>query len=357
MNKIESLGMKRILLFCLISFPLLLAGQDQHFTQFFAAPLTLNPALSGAFNGNYRIGGIYRNQGSDFLNNPYTTFAMAFDLRFSPSVRTKKIKDAFGAGVIFYNDRVPSFDFSTNQMNLSLAYHKSLGKANEQFLSVGFQAGIAQRNINYENLTFQDQFNGTTGYSIASGEELPPNNFSFADYGVGLNYAYSPQGAVAVYAGLAYHHFNEPQVSFFFDKRDEEKRGDNTLLPKTTAYLALQIPLTKGIHLHPRGVFYMQGEHMALNVGSNFRFLLSEAVGTALHVGGWVRPVRYEDGSLNMDSAIFMTGFELSNVLFGFSYDAHISGINRTGSRQGAFEISIAYLGNYNNETVLCPSF
>lgn len=349
--------MKRTFVFLIWCMPFLLCGQDQHFTQFFAAPQTLNPALSGAFNGNYRIGGVYRNQGSEFLDNPFTTFAMAFDLRFSPSPRTKVVKDAFGAGVTFYNDRVPGFDFSTNQMNLSLAYHKSLGKSNEQFLSVGFQAGIAQRNVNYENLTFQDQFDGTNGYVIATGEDLPPNNFSYGDYSVGINYAYIPRGATAIYMGAAIHHFNQPQVSFFFDKRAEEQRGDNLLLTKTTAYLALQIPLSRSIQLHPRGLLYMQGEHMALNAGSNFRFMLSESAGTAIHVGGWVRPVRYEDNSYSMDSAIFMTGFELSNVLFGLSYDAHLNGINQTGYRQGALEISIAYLGNYQNETVLCPSF
>ena len=351
--------MNRIIYLVLLCLPMLIKGQDQHFTQFFAAPQTLNPSLAGAFSGNYRIGGVYRNQGSEFLDNPYTTFALAFDLRFSPSPRTKLVKDAFGAGITFYNDQVPGFDFSTNQMNISFAYHKSLGRANDQFLSAGFQAGIAQRNINYENLTFQDQFNGTTGYDIPTGEELPPNNFSFADYSIGLNYAFIPKGAVAIYAGAALHHFNEPQVSFFFDKRveEEERRGDNALLTKTTAYLALQIPLGRSVQLHPRGLFYKQGEHIAMNAGSNFRFLLSESAGTAMHIGGWARPVRYEDGSFNLDAAILMAGFELSNVLFGLSYDAHLNSINRSGRRQGALEISIAYLGNYQNETVLCPSF
>ncbi len=345
--------------FCvLLSFwSVVLIAQDQHFTQFFSAPLTLNPALSGAFNGNYRIGGIYRNQGSDFLDNPFLTFAAAFDLRFAPSSRTKVVKDAFGAGIIFYNDRVPSFDFSTNQMHISLAYHKALGKSNTQFLSAGFQAGVAQRNVNYENLTFQDQFDGSNGYVIPTGEALPENNFAYVDYAVGLNYAFVPKRGPSVYAGAALHHFNEPQVSFFFDPRDEVKRGDNTLLPKTTAYLAFQFPLGRSVQIHPRGLFYKQGEHMALNAGSNFRFLLSRSAGTALHVGGWVRPVQYEDVSLNLDAAILMAGFELDNVLFGFSYDANLSGVNTTGYRQGAFEISIAYLGNYENETVLCPTF
>ena len=38
------------------------SAQDPNFSQFFASPLTLNPALTGKFDGVYRIAGNYRNQ-------------------------------------------------------------------------------------------------------------------------------------------------------------------------------------------------------------------------------------------------------------------------------------------------------
>lgn len=343
-----------IILFLL---PNLFFAQDQHFTQFFAAPLTLNPALSGAFNGNYRLGIIYRDQGSQGLDNPYLTVAAALDLRFNSKPTHRNISDAFGIGILFYNDKVPAIDLSTNQMLVSGAYHKSLGKANNQFLSAGFQIGVAQRNIGYENLTFDDQFNGTSGYTIPTGESLPGNNFSFADMSVGTNYAYIPERQTAIYAGFALHHFNEPQISFYYDKRADEQRGNNTLLSKFTSYLTFQIPVSNKVQVHPRALFYMQGPHMAVNAGSNFRFLLSDITGSALHLGGWLRPVRYEDQSFNLDAAILMTGIEFNNFLLGFSYDLNLQNVNYSGARQGALEISIAYLGNYNNEAILCPTF
>ena len=37
-----------------------LFAQDIHFSQFNQAPARLNPALTGAFKGSYRIAGIYR---------------------------------------------------------------------------------------------------------------------------------------------------------------------------------------------------------------------------------------------------------------------------------------------------------
>ena len=345
----------KLLLICCI--PVITNAQDQHFTQFFAAPLTLNPALSGAFDGNYRLGIIHRDQGGQFVDNPYLTTAAAIDLRFNAKNLAKSVRDAFGVGILFYNDRVPDFDLSTNQMFVSGAYHKSLGKANTQFLSAGLQIGIAQKNINYSNLTFEDQFDGSTGYNIATGESLPENNFAFLDLGIGLNYTLLTGRQSAIFAGFAYHHFHEPEVSFYFDKRADEQDNSDKLLPKITSYLSVQLPLGESVQLHPRLLFYNQGRHLALNAGSNIRFLFSDIKGTALHLGGWVRPVRYEDDSYNLESAIFMTGIEFDNFLLGFSYDLNLSSPDIIQARRGALEVSIVYLGNYENELILCPKF
>jgi hypothetical protein len=67
--------------------------------------------------------------------------------------------------------------------------------------------------------------------------------------------------------------------------------------------------------------------------------------------------VRNLDKNLGLDAAVLMVGLEHSNFLFGLSYDANLSGLNTTGRRQGAIEFSLAFLGNYNNETILCPKF
>lgn len=161
-------------------------AQDQHFTQFFASPLTLNPALTGTFDGKYRVAFIYRDQ------DPYKTFAGAIDLRFNMRNIGKRYKDAFGVGMVFYNDKVPEVGYSNNQINVSGGFHKSLSPRNDQFLSLGAQAGISQRNFSYGNLFFEDQFSGSSGYDNPTGEIFPENNFTVADFAVGINYAYSP---------------------------------------------------------------------------------------------------------------------------------------------------------------------
>jgi hypothetical protein len=63
-------------------------AQDQHFSQFYAAPLSLNPALTGAMEGSYRVGTVYRDQWRKVMEQPIRTFSFFAD---SP-VRQKRQK-------------------------------------------------------------------------------------------------------------------------------------------------------------------------------------------------------------------------------------------------------------------------
>lgn len=331
-------------------------AQDQHFTQFYAAPLTLNPALTGAYDGRFRFSGIYRDQWRGTLDNPYVTFAAMLDVKFPLEFYSSKYKDAAAIGLLFYNDKVTGIDFNTNQILLSGAYHKSLSQNNSQFLSLGFQAGLGQRNINYEDFTFEDQFNGTDGYSNPSRENLPSNNFSFSDFSLGLNYTVKPTRNTSLFAGVAMFHVFEPLVSFF-PADDITNYEGSKLLKKYVAHVSASFPIADKISLLPRIVAMQQGPHFQVNAGTNFRILFNDYNGTALHLGGWARPVGNYDDSFSLDAIIIMAGLEYNNVLFGLSYDATFSDLKSTGRGQGAFEISIAYLGDYDNETILCPKF
>jgi type IX secretion system PorP/SprF family membrane protein len=334
-----------------------LRAQDQHFTQFYAAPLYLNPALTGTFDGKYRASMIYRDQGRNLLNDPLTTYSAAIDFRFDMANAGKSGRDAAGLGMVFVNDRSASLNFYNNIIGISGAYHKSLSRFGEQYLSLGGQLSIGQRNINYGNINFDDQFNGTDGFTDPTGEQLPDNNFGYGDVAVGLNYTYAPEGRFSVFAGGAMHHVLRPEASFYAREEIQEERNSSRLFRKYSAYVNLQYPLSDKVQFSPRALAYLQGPHFALNAGANLRFLMSDVSGTAFHVGGWVRPVRNSDSKFSPDALILMTGLEYNNFLIGLSYDARLGSLNTTGRRLGALEISLAFLGNYENSSVLCPKF
>lgn len=344
--------MKKILLFTLFIAAICQYGrsQDQQFTQFYATPLTLNPGMTGGFEGRYRVGTIYRDQWRQVLDNPIRTFAVAADLRFDAPGKSV-YDDAFGLGLMFFNDKVDVVDFSTTQIALSMAYHKSLGSDNRHYLSLGVQGGLTQRNVNYESLEFQDEFNGVSGYTLPTGEVLPENNFAYADFNVGLNYSARFGRAGALFAGAALHHFMQPNISFFDNSAAGEK-----LYMKISGQLAANIPF-KGSRTSfmPRVLFAKQGPHTQVNAGANFRTAMGKYGTTAFHIGGWARPVRNDD-SFGLDAIVALVGIEFSNVLVGLSYDLNLQALS-FNQRQGAFEISIAYLGEYENEAILCPKF
>ena len=49
------------------------AQVDPHFSQYYVYPSWLNPALTGAFDGQYRVSGVYRNQWGN-ISSPFTTY-------------------------------------------------------------------------------------------------------------------------------------------------------------------------------------------------------------------------------------------------------------------------------------------
>ncbi len=330
-------------------------AQDRHFSQFYSSPLTLNPALTGAFDGKYRVGSNYRDQWRDLLEQPYQTFSFGSDLRLDAPFAPRGSNDKFGVGLLFFRDIVNTLDFSTTQIAISTAYHKSLSSLdNAQYLSLGFQAGLTQRNVNYDALTFQDQWNGVTGYTLPRGERLPENNFGYMDLSVGLNYSVVFAPKTSLFIGTALHHFNRPNVAFF--------KGDaipaQPLLPRISAQVAGQFPINPShtITMSPRVLFSSQGPHLEVNVGTNFRAIFDNTYGTAVHFGSWVRPVKSDDG-INFDALVFTMGLELNNILLGFSYDISLPNIQRYNRSANTFEISLIYLGEFENDDLLCPSF
>ncbi|MEL7221342.1 MAG: PorP/SprF family type IX secretion system membrane protein [Bacteroidota bacterium] len=335
-------------------------AQDQHFSQFYASPLTLNPALTGALEGKYRVSMIYRDQWRNALDNPYQTYSAAADFRYKLRQYKKRYRDAFGVGVVFYNDKVNEINFSTNQIMLSSAFHKALNPESNQFLSLGVQLGMVQRNINYDQLSFDDQFNGTDLFSDPTAEAFPENNFAFSDFQVGLHYSYAPRGKAGVFAGLAMHHILEPEISFFYRELpddDKDERLSQTLYRKYSGHFNLRLPLGDKVLFQPRAQFASQGPHFSMNVGASFRFLANEISGTAIHLGSWFRPARNVNKDWGTDAVVAMIGIEHENFLLGFSYDISAQQLGINSRNQNSFEISVAYLGEYEDETVLCPKF
>lgn len=347
--------MKKIVVIALsLVISLTVFGQDKHFTQFYSSPMNLNPALTGSFDGSHRIGVNYRTQWGSILADPFVTAGVSFDMNFAP-FKVKTYDDRIGVGLIFFNDKAGPSDFTTNQIALSGAFHKALDRAGKHYLSAGFQLGILQKSINYEQLTFNDQFDGTTGYVLPTSEDLPRNNYGAGDIAAGLQWSLSPRDRLIVYAGASVFHLTQPEISFYQEVEDLDL--STAILTKYSINVGAQLPITRNIELQPRILFYTQGPHTEINVGANIRIGLSDYDDTKLYVGSWIRPVNDVTGSTEIDAVVFLMGFQLTSLQIGLSYDATVSTLGDGSSGAGAFELSFSYIGSYENESILCPTF
>src|SRR6476661_6459875 len=131
-------------------------SQDLHFSQYFNSPLTTNPANTGFIpDGDYRLGMNYRNQWSAIMAVPYKTMSAFGDVQL---FKDRMDNGWVGLGGVILHDVAGSGNLTSNKIYASVAYHQLLG--NSSLLSLGFNAGYANKQINVANLKFPDQFDG-----------------------------------------------------------------------------------------------------------------------------------------------------------------------------------------------------
>lgn len=338
--------------------PKLVKAQDPHFSQFYASPLTLNPAIAGTYTGTFRISTIYRDQWRSALDNPFRTFSASGDVKFDLNYGNKNLPDIVAIGITFFGDRVSTFDFNTNQIVLTAAYHKALDKKTKQYLGIGVQGGVFQRAINYEDLSFQDQFNAIDGFTLGTGEFLPPNNKAFADISLGLYYSISPSKTFNFHAGLGYFHLNKPNLSYFNtpDIINPEVFKTDILPAKWSIHTGASVKTTDRMSIQPRINALVQGPFTELNLGTTFRYKLSKTAGQYLLLGPYIRGVKDYD-NFGVESIIGMVGLEMNNFIVGFSYDQNLKALANERRSLSALEISIIYIGEHHNEDNFCPQW
>ena len=94
-------------------------AQDAHLSMYDAAPMFLNPAMTGVFQGDWRLHAQYRTQWKSVNYKPYTTALISFDA----PVR----KWGFGGQVS--NFRAGLGNYNALQGTVSIAYTTSIDKS------------------------------------------------------------------------------------------------------------------------------------------------------------------------------------------------------------------------------------
>ncbi|MEQ9423615.1 MAG: type IX secretion system membrane protein PorP/SprF [Cyclobacteriaceae bacterium] len=301
-------------------------GQDPQFSQYYAAPLYMNPGLTG-IQGEGRIGVNYRNQWPA-LNANFETFSAWVDYNIQ--------EHNSSVGFIVTRDSEGFAGLNSTSVGALYAYEVELSY--NWVFRPGVQLSYTTRDLNFTSLTFGDQFDNTGLVNNNSAEGLNSglkNNYLDAAFG-GIFYSQR------IWVGVSMHNVFEPDQSLI------DGDGASSPLPRRySVHGGYRLPLRVGRNIGrsadgmersvtPTFNYRSQGKFDQLDLGVFFTL-------QPIVVGLWYRgiPIKSVDGFANNESIITHFGLTKGRATFGYSYDLTISKLGLdTG---GAHEISLIY--------------
>ena len=180
---------------------------DPHFSQYYVYPSWLNPALTGAFDGDYRVSGIYRNQWNS-IGSPFSTPGASFEITTEKNIN-------FGGSILNQTAGNGGYNYLTGYASAAYTGVKFGINGNQRFV-FALQAGVINRRFNPSKFTLGDQWNPVTGFNPNPSSDLPTKNKSMIfDAGAGvLYYDANPNQKANAYLGFSASHLNQPEDAF-----------------------------------------------------------------------------------------------------------------------------------------------
>jgi type IX secretion system PorP/SprF family membrane protein len=316
-------------------------AQDLHFSQYFNAPLLVNPANTGfAPDVDWRLGMNYRNQWASIINNPYKTMSIWGDAQLFNS----RFENGWvGVGGAILRDVAGSGNLTSTRAYGSVAYHQTLGFAS--LLSAGFTAGWINKRVDFSKLTFDNQWNGKFfDITTPSGENFTYNQAGYFDLQAGLNYAYFPNENTYLNAGFSASHINRPKESFF-----SSAGAEAMLAVRYTAFLNGAFKLNDQWIVNPNAYLSKMANTYETVIGINANYNLS-GDGRMQLIGG----LYYR----NKDAVIPMVGYQWNDFKLTVNYDATTSSLSNYNQSRGAYELSLVKTGLFSagGKDVKCPT-
>lgn len=315
-------------------------AQDPHFSQFFASPMTLNPALTGKFDGDLRAAGNYRNQWPT-INRAFTTSTVSVDF---PILQNKiGYNDTWGIGLMGYSDQSANSALKFNYFSVSTAFHKGLDEDGYSQIGAGFQATYTNMLLDVSDLKFEDQLTpfGFTGSTTEVFNNTTLKN-NYLDLNAGILYTGSTTDQNNFYAGVSMYHITRPKQQF---------TGTFFLLnPRTTFHAGGYFPVGNSKTLHVSALYSMQAKASETVFGGALQLPVTEGdKPTSVYFGSWVR--------LN-DAIIPYVGLEFSDFRLGATYDINTSSLRAASQSKGGIEISLVYTHKKpDSRNLPCPKF
>ncbi len=311
------------------------AQVDPHFSQYYMHPSWLNPALTGAFDGDYRVSGIYRSQWGN-ITTPFSTPGVSADFVGNKSLN-------YGVSILQQSAGDGGYNYTTAHGNIAYTGVR-FGALGNQRLVFGLQGGLIQRRFNPSKLSWADQWNPVTGYNPTNptAEFLSRTNATAFDAGAGVLYYDAQPGKKAnIFAGFSAAHINMP----------DDKFSDNG---------SEKIPIRYTFH---GGVRLVVNDHFSITPNVLF---LRQRTSTETMIGAYaqIKAPANTDFLFGMNYRINdafspYVGFNYKTFTLGMSYDINASDLSKIQRGSNSFELSLSFIGRKKTQTpeteFICP--
>jgi type IX secretion system PorP/SprF family membrane protein len=311
------------------------AQVDPHFSQYYVYPSWLNPALTGIFDGNYRVAAIYRNQWNS-VSSPFSTIGATADISTDKNLN-------FGISLLDQKAGDAGYHYMNGYASVSYSGIR-FGSQGYQRLSFGMQGGFINRKITPGKFQFGDQWNPTTGYSASNptSDFIANTSSTTFDLGAGLLFFDGdPSHKANLFAGFSASHLTQPEDPF--------TSGTKEKLPiRYTGHAGIRLTLSETFSITPNGLYLRQGNAEEKMAGAYGTLKANDY--TELLIGA---NYRFKDAF-----APFL-GLNYRNFVLGLSYDVNTSNLGKAVSGTNSFEISLSYIGRktykYKEQHFVCP--
>ena len=297
-----------------------LYAQDPIYSQFYNAPLQLNPAFAG--NSTTPLIAVnYRNQWPNWGPKAYATYSASFDQFF------EFINSGFGVNIS--SDDAGDGILKTNRISGIYAYRLKFRSGLQA--KIGMEASFTQNRLNWDKLIFLDQLDPNSfesgGGTLFPTDEIRPGDLSnnTFDFSFGI-LAFSP----TFYGGLTIKHLNAPESQFITDPSNLF----SGLPMRLSAHAGYTIELESGNNdgfgtfLAPSIMIVKQSDFSQVNAGALFNK-------ESFFGGAWLRYT-----FSNVDAVILAFGWRTDMFKLSYSFDFTISEASVLNSG-GAHEMGV----------------
>lgn len=310
------------------------AQVDPHFTQYYVYPSWLNPALTGSFDGDYRVSGIYRSQWGN-ISKPFRTVGLGGEFVTNNNVN-------IGINILNQTAGDGGYYYTTGYANLAYTGVR-LGAAENHRIVMGLQLGMIWRGFNSSKFTFGDQWDPVTGFNPGSSTDgFNKTKASSFDAGAGVLYFDATPGKMAnLYAGFSVSHLTKPKDYF-------STNGDANLPMRYTGHAGVRLTFSEVLSVTPNVLYSKQGTAEEKMAGAYVQ--MNAAPGTDVMLGANYRI---------KDAISPFVGFAHHNMVLGISYDVNTSELGKMVRGSNSFELSLSFTGRRSIKTpeahFICP--